>query len=33
MKLAVIEEKRFVIEAGDIDKEGIPMGPVIINGQ
>lgn len=33
MKLAGIEEKRLAIEAGDVDKDGTPMCPVIADGQ
>lgn len=33
MKLAGIEEKRLALEAGDIDSDGIPMCPVVADGQ
>lgn len=33
MRLAGIEEKRLAIEAGDIDSDGIPLCPVIADGQ
>lgn len=33
MKLAGIEEKKLSLEAGDIDIDGIPMCPVIADGQ
>lgn len=33
MKLAGIEEKRLALEAGDIDLDGIPMCPVVTDGQ
>lgn len=33
MRLASVEEKRLVLELGDVDKDGIPMCPVIADGQ
>lgn len=33
MKLAGIEERRLALEAGDVDEDGIPMCPVIADGQ
>ncbi|KAL4083125.1 hypothetical protein QTP88_028455 [Uroleucon formosanum] len=33
MQLAGIEEKRWALEAGDIDSNGIPMCPVVADGQ
>ncbi|KAF0754755.1 Uncharacterized protein FWK35_00013628, partial [Aphis craccivora] len=33
MRLASIEEKQLGIEAGDIDTDGIPLCPVIVDGQ
>lgn len=33
MKLAGIEERRLALEAGDVDKDGIPMCPAITDGQ
>lgn len=33
MELAGIEEKKLVFEAGDIDSDGIPMCPVVADGQ
>lgn len=33
MKLAGIEERQLALEAGDVDIDGIPMCPVIADGQ
>lgn len=33
MQLAGIEEKRLALEAGNIDSDGIPMCPVVADGQ
>jgi hypothetical protein len=33
MRLAGIEEKQLAIEAGDIDTDGVPLCPVIADGQ
>ncbi|XP_029342286.1 uncharacterized protein LOC103310448 [Acyrthosiphon pisum] len=33
MKLAGIEEKQLALEAGDVDIDGIPMCPVVADGQ
>lgn len=33
MRLAGMEEKRLALEVGDIDEDGIPMCPVIADGQ
>lgn len=33
MQFAGIEEKRLALEAGDIDSDGIPMCPVVADGQ
>lgn len=33
MKLAGIEERKMVVEIGDIDTDGTPMCPVIADGQ
>jgi hypothetical protein len=33
MRLAGIEEKELAIEAGDIDTDGVPLCPVIADGQ
>lgn len=33
MKLAGIEEKQLAMEAGDVDIDGIPMCPVVADGQ
>jgi len=33
MRLAGMEEKRLALQLGDIDEDGIPMCPVIADGQ
>lgn len=33
MRLAGLEEKQLAIDRGDIDTDGIPMCPVVANGQ
>jgi len=33
MRLAGMEEKRLALEVGDIDEDGIPICPVITDGQ
>lgn len=33
MQLAGIEEKRLALEAGDVDSDGIPLCPVVADGQ